>query len=142
MSKQTPFRQVLLLGLILAVSGWGGLTILITYALPTLGARWLFYFLLMLGLSGMAFPLVFIFHKRISGKVSPDAGVIVRQAVWFGLYGNLLAWLQLGRVLDINRAAFLAIGFIVLEFLLRMLERSRWKPGMGLSSNSHEQDNE
>jgi hypothetical protein len=40
----------------------------------------------------------------------------------------LMAWLQLGRVLNPILATILAIGVLVIENLIRMLERSRWHP--------------
>jgi hypothetical protein len=48
--------------------------------------------------------------------------------MWVGIYGDLIAWLMMGRVFDTARAVFLAIGFIIIEILLRMSEQSHWKP--------------
>jgi hypothetical protein len=54
--------------------------------------------------------------------------VLIRQAVWAGIYGSLLVWLQQGRILNPALIIFLAVGFILIEILLRMGERARWKP--------------
>jgi hypothetical protein len=48
--------------------------------------------------------------------------------MWVGIYGDLIVWLMMGRVFNSARALFLAIGFIIIETLLRMSEQSRWKP--------------
>jgi len=54
--------------------------------------------------------------------------VILRQALWVGVFGSTIAWLQLGRVLTGGLALILAGVFVMIEFLLRLFERSRWNP--------------
>mgnify|MGYP005623312225 FL=1 len=54
--------------------------------------------------------------------------VILRQAMWVGVFGSTVAWLQLGRVLTPVMALILAGVFALIEFLLRLFERSRWNP--------------
>jgi hypothetical protein len=54
--------------------------------------------------------------------------VIIREALWIGIYFPTLAWLQLGRVLTPTLILLLAVGLIAIEILLRMRERSQWKP--------------
>jgi hypothetical protein len=39
-----------------------------------------------------------------------DGQVIIRQSTWFGVYVGILAWLQLGRVLTLPIAIFIAAG--------------------------------
>ena len=56
------------------------------------------------------------------------SGLILRQAIWFGVYGSALAWLQTGRVLTTALALLLAVGLILVEWLLRLRERSQWSP--------------
>ncbi len=52
----------------------------------------------------------------------PPSGVIVRQAVWFGLFVVTCAWLQIPRVLTLPIMFFLALAFIVIEIFLRSRE--------------------
>ena len=108
--------------------GWGGLAILITNSLPTIGPRWLFFFLATLALSGTSLPLIYYLNLRFPAVPPVKAGVIVREAIWVGIYGDLLAWLQLGRILTPSLMGFIGVGFIILEILLRVNERSQWKP--------------
>ena len=54
--------------------------------------------------------------------------MIVRQAIWIGIYFPTLAWLRIGRVLNLSLALLLAAGLILIELLLRLRERSQWKP--------------
>jgi hypothetical protein len=128
MPKITSIRPFLFIGLVLSLIGWGGLAYVIMDTLPTLGPRWLFFFFLVMGMSGTSMPIIGFLHLRFPGDPPSAPGVVVRQAIWVGIYGGLLAWLQLGRVLDTARAVFLAVGFILIEILLHLRERSQFKP--------------
>jgi hypothetical protein len=127
-SKQPTFIFYLLIALILSVIGWGGLFAVIQFTLPTLGPRWLFFFLCVLALSGITLPVTYFINRRFPSHPPADPGVIVRQAIWVGVYGSTLAWLQLGRMLTLMPAGLLAIGLLLTELLLRMRERARWHP--------------
>ena len=124
----TSNRSYLYSGLLLAVFGWGGLALLIRFLYPTLGPRWLFFFFLTLALCGTALPVIVFLHRRFPSEPKADWDTILRQTIWVGAYGNLLAWLQLGRVLTGFLAFFLALGFGLIEALLRLRERSRFEP--------------
>lgn len=123
-----PFLPFLITGLALGLTGWAGLVALILYTLPTIGPRWLFFFLLTLALSGSALPVIHFFHRRFPSETPVDSGVIIREAVLVSIYGNLLAWLQLGKVLNSALTVFLAIGLALVEFFIRLRERTRFKP--------------
>ena len=128
MPKVTSIIPFLFIGLLLSLIGWGGLVYIIMCTLPTLGPRWLFFFFLVIGMSGSSMPVIAFLHLRFPGDPPSPPVVVIRQASWVGIYGGLLAWLQLGRVLDTSRAVFLAAGFIVIEILLHLRERSQFKP--------------
>ena len=119
---------VLITTAVIAISGWVGLYFLVQYAQPYLGPRWLFFFLLTLALSGTALPIVFLMNLRFPSTPPANAVVMIRQSIWFAIFFDLLAWLQLGRVLNGMLVGVLAIGIIVIENLIRMVERSRWRP--------------
>jgi len=123
-----PFLPFLWVGVVLAVLGWGGLAALVFLTLPYLGPRWLFFFLVNLAVCGTVLPLVHYLHRRFPSSPPVDSAVIVREALMVGIYCDLLVWLQLGRVLNPLLALFLAAGMVIVEFLLRLRERSRWKP--------------
>jgi hypothetical protein len=53
---------------------------------------------------------------------------VLRQAIWVGIYIPTLAWLQIGRVLSVALGLLLALGFVLVEWLLRLREKSQWKP--------------
>lgn len=123
-----PFLPFLVSGIFLALVGWAGLAVLIITTLPTLGPRWLFFFLLTLAVSGTVLPVIHFLHRRFPSEPPADAGVVVREALLLGIYADLLAWLQLGHVLNSALTIVLAMGLIATEFLLRLRERSRFRP--------------
>ncbi|UCD41219.1 MAG: hypothetical protein JSV69_11635 [Chloroflexota bacterium] len=128
-SQSSPsVRTFIPAALILALIGWGGLYALLNFTIPTVGPRWLFFFLSVLALTGTSLPIVAFLNQRFPSTPPVSSGVIVREALWIGIYFPTLAWLQLGRVLTPALIMLLAIGFIAIEILLRLRERSQWKP--------------
>ncbi len=112
----------------LGVVGWCGLIVLFYYTLPTVIPRWLFFFLSVLAVTGIALPVVAFLNRRFPSTPPPTNGVIVRQAIWVGIYIPTLLWLQIGRVLTPALALLLAVGLVLIEWLLRLREKSQWKP--------------
>jgi hypothetical protein len=53
---------------------------------------------------------------------------MVRQAVWVGLYGTLIAWLRIPRLLTTPLIAGVALALVTVELLLRLRERTQWRP--------------
>ena len=121
------FRPYILPTLTLTIIGWAGLYFLINLTLPTLAPRWAFFFLAPLALSGTALPIVYFFHRRFGAR-TPVPNVVTRQALWVGVYGATLSWLQLGRVANLSTTIGLALGLIAIETLLRVREKSQWTP--------------
>jgi hypothetical protein len=130
METQTPpsVSSFLPASIILAILGWGCLFVLINLTTPTVGPRWLFFFLTVLALTGTALPVIAFLNRRFTSTPPASMSVILREAVLVGIYFPTLAWLQLGRVLTSSLALLLAVGFILIEMLLRLRERSQWKP--------------
>jgi hypothetical protein len=112
----------------LLISGWGGLGALVYYAPPTVWPRWLFFFFAVLAVTGTALPFVAFLNRRFPSIPPAVPGVVVRQAIWVGIYLPTLAWLQIPRVLTLAQVILLGIAFITIESLLRLRERSQWIP--------------
>lgn len=127
-AKFPPFSTFFWAGILLCLLGWGGLAVLISNMLPTMGPRWLFYLLMTCGVSGLVLPATFFFNRRFLTKPPAEGGVIVRQAIWVGVYVCIAFWLQQGGLFNPVLAIALALGFIIIEFLLRIRELSLWKP--------------
>ncbi|MEP0807587.1 MAG: hypothetical protein HRF47_19080 [Chloroflexota bacterium] len=128
MNEPLKFKPFGISALLLVLVGWGGLYYLITQTLPFVWSRWGFFVLTLLALTGAALPVVYFFHKRFPDEKPVEANVIVRQALWFGVYGATLAWLQLGRLVTVYVILALAGGLIAIEYFIRLREKSRWKP--------------
>jgi len=128
-SQSSPsVRTFIPAAIILAILGWGGLYFLVNLTIPTVGPRWLFFFLGVLALTGTTLPVIAFLNQRFPTNPPVNAGVIVREAIWVGIYFPTLAWLQLGQVLTPALSLLLAGGLLAIEVLLRLRERSQWKP--------------
>jgi len=126
-----PVRKFVPAAIILAVLGWGGLLYVLFFTLPAVGPRWLFFFLSVLAVSGTCLPVVAFLNRRFPSVPPPTTAVVLRQALWVGIYFPTLAWLQIGRVLTPALALLLLLGFILIEWLLRLREKSQWNPEGG-----------
>jgi hypothetical protein len=115
--------------LLLAALGWAGLVVLVNLSLPTVGPRWLFFFLWTLALTGTALPFVWMLHRRFAPDDPAPPSVLLRQGLWVGLYGAMIAWLQVNRSLTLSLAILLGLGLAGLEWLVRLVERTSWRPG-------------
>jgi hypothetical protein len=113
--------------LVLAAIGWPGVLLVVSATLPTVGPRWLFFLLWMLATTGTALPFVWFLHRRFASTAAP-APVLLRQAIWVGLYASLCVWLQINRSLSLSLALLIAAGLAAFEWFLRLREHSAWRP--------------
>jgi hypothetical protein len=123
-----PFSYYLPAIVILIFLGGGGLYLTLTRTLPTVGPRWLLYFCLIVLGAGLFMPLTWFISRRFPSNPPAGPNVVIRQAVWFGVFAALLSWLQIGRVLTLPMGTIMGAALFLIEFLIRMWERSRWKP--------------
>ena len=123
-----PVSAFIPASIFLMLLGWGGLIAVILYTEPSGGARWAFFFTAVLALTGTALPAVAYLNRRFPSSPPASIGIILRQAIWIGIYLPTLAWLQIGRVLSPFLALLLGVGLLLIETLLRLRERSQWKP--------------
>ena len=112
---------------ILVFLGWGGLVILMNSTEPTLWPRWLFFFLVVVALTGTALPATIYLNHRFPSKPLANTRVMVRQALWVGVYGATMVWLNYGQVISFNLALIFLVGFMAIEVFLRLWERSQWQ---------------
>jgi len=112
----------------LFVLGWGAAAISIFTLTPTVWARWLLFFGGTLGLTGLAMPVIWFLNLRFPSEPLAGSTVIVRQAIWVGVYGVLLVWLQQARLVTLWIGLGLALGLVAIEYLIRMREKARWQP--------------
>jgi hypothetical protein len=127
-SKQTTFRSYLFSTLALMIIGWGGIAALLYFSLPFVWARWGFFVFGILALTGTALPIVYFLHHRFPSNPPAGSNVIVREAMWVGVYGATLAWLQLGRLVTLYVILGLAGGLIAIEYFIRLREKANRTP--------------
>ncbi len=127
-TQRSKTLSILITSIVLNLIGWVGLILLLNFSLPTLGPRWLFFLLLTIGISGLSLPILFFLHLRFPTNPPADMNVYVREALFVSVFFDMLAWLQLGRVLTPFRAFLVAAGIVAIEFFIRLRERSKFKP--------------
>jgi len=113
---------------VLALSGWLGLTLLLTTSLPTVGPRWLFFFLLTLATTGTSLPFLWLLNRRFSNAQSAPSSALLRQGLFVALFIDVSMWLQINRSLSLPLAILIALGIFAIERLLRLVDRSQWRP--------------
>jgi len=121
-----PFGKIFITALLLSVMGLGGLAFILITLEPTLWPRWLFYFFLTMAGTGVALPAIYILQRRLAKQYVP-ARILIREGLLFGIYLDLLAWLQIGRIATNLVVFLLAGGLILLEYFLRMAEKATFR---------------
>ena len=124
----SSFRPYLASAISLFVFGWGAAAVAIIVLTPTVWARWLLFFGGTLGLTSLAMPATWFLNLRFPSKPLAGPNVILRQAIWVGVYGSLLVWLQQARLVTLWTGLGLAVGLVAIEYLIRMREKARWQP--------------
>jgi hypothetical protein len=122
------FSSFIPFALFMFLVGWGGIVYLVIFTLPTLGPRWLFFFLTTIAMTGTGLPIVVFLNIRFPSIPPIDTPVVIRQASWMGVYSGIVVWLQLGRILTPSIGMLIAFGLVIIETLIRMREKSQWKP--------------
>ena len=124
----SSFRPYLASTISLFVLGWGAAAFAIFTLTPTVWARWLLFFGGTLGLTSVGLPIMWFLNLRFRSNPPAGASVIVRQAIWMGVYGAVLVWLQQVRLVTLWSGLGLAAGLVTIEYLVRMREKARWQP--------------
>jgi len=125
--KSPTVGSVLPIAIFLAGVGYGGMYFIILYTLPTVIPRWFFFFCLFLAATGTALPFAAFLNRRFPSSPPVSPSILLRQSIWVGIFTASMAWLQLGRVLSIAIAVLLGLGLGIIEWLLRLRERSQWR---------------
>ena len=127
-AQMPPYGAAVTTAIILSVIGWVGLILIFLFTVPTLGPRWLLFFLVTLAFSGMALPIIHYLHRRFPGNQVTSSVVMIREALLVGAYVDVLLWLQFGKVLNFALAILIGACLIAIEFFLRIREKNRWTP--------------
>lgn len=125
----SQLKPIMITSALLFIVGVLGLVLLFTMTVPTLGPRWLLFFLITMAVSGLVLPAAYFLNIRFPSNPPAESGILLREAIFVGIYADLLIWLQFGKVLNFAIGSFILVGFALIEFLLRWRERSRFTPG-------------
>src|SRR5215213_1757607 len=128
MDDQLRFKPFALSSLLLMLVGWGGLYFLLTQTLPYVWPRWGFFVLVLIAVTGTVLPVIYFVPRRFPSEKLAEPNVIVRQAMWFGVYGATLAWLQLRRLVTVYVILGLAGALAAIEYFIRLRENAHWNP--------------
>jgi hypothetical protein len=74
--------------------------------------------------TGLVFPLVFYLNRRFRSVAQPQFLVVLRQAMWVGLWVAISTWLRMNRSLGWGVAVLVAVVFVIFEFLLQVRVRA------------------
>lgn len=116
---------------LLTLIGWSCWVALVVFVDPFSGPLplWAFFIAWFCALTGTAIPFSRYLTRRFSAPHSQvSAGVLLRQAIWFGLFGTASAWLLKSGLLGLPTLLVLLAGLIGIEAFLRLRERARWSP--------------
>lgn len=113
---------------ILASVGWLGMLVLLTTTVPTVGPRWLFFFLGAMAMTGTSLPFIWLLHRRFRATNPAPSTVLLRQGLEVGLFAELCAWLQINRSLSLALTILIAVGIAVFEWFLNLMQRTAWRP--------------
>jgi len=124
---QTQHIGGLILSIVLAVVGWGGLYYLIWHVHPNLQTRYIFLVLWSFALAGTAWPVLLAVNQRWSRNVT--WGRVWRQSIWIALFGVLTAWLQMNGAMTLSLAVTIGgtIGLVEILLILRDREEAKNK---------------
>jgi hypothetical protein len=127
MDRSPTFKAFLPTIVVLVIIGWGGIIILLNATEPTVWPRWLFFLLVVVAFTGITLPAAVYLNHRFPSKPPASARVMVRQALWVGVFAATLFWLNYGQVLSFSLAVIFFVGFTAIEIFLRLWERSQWR---------------
>jgi hypothetical protein len=126
-TQKITFRNYLPSTLTLIILGWGGLAALLYFSLPFVWSRWGFFVFGIMALTGTALPIVYFLNRRFPSDPPAESNVIVREAIWAGVFFATLAWLQLGKLVTLYVILGLAGGIVAAEYFIRVREKANWK---------------
>lgn len=127
MKKTSSFIPITIFSILLAMISWISIGLVVIYFKPTLGPRWLFFFLFFIAVATSVLPVLILINRRISQSDEGLVTAAVRQSLMLGFFFDLIIWLQIGRVLDFITAFFILSIFIAIEILIQVFEGSQWR---------------
>ncbi len=137
-SPLEKLRTYTLLGILLSLPSGYGLYRLVYFSLPFLKERWIFFFLVMVFVSGITLPIYAALNKYFFSirKIFPRT--VIRESLVTAILCEVLIWFQIGRVLNSTIIFFSVGGFLAIEVLLRARDTVISKNNYSELSREHE----
>jgi hypothetical protein len=79
---------------------------------------------LLVAVTGLVLPVAYVLNRRFGRSPSQSFLVVLRQAMWVGLWAAFCMWLQMQRSLGLGAAVMAAIVLITVEVLLQVRNRA------------------
>ena len=131
MKKASPFIPITIFSIFFAMISWVSIGLVMIYFKPTLAPRWLFFFLFFIAVATSVLPVLILINRRIGQADEGNITAAVRQSLMLGFFFDLIAWLQVGRVLDFVTAFFILSIVVAIEILIQVFEGSQWRSTNG-----------
>lgn len=123
-----PIIKFVPAAILLGGIGWTSLIWLLINTRPfEAGYRWLFFLAWFVSITGSALPAVAFLNHRFPGRIPATQKVILRQSAWIGLFAAAIAWLQIGRFVNLAIVTLLVVGISAIEISIRFRERGQWR---------------
>lgn len=84
----------------------------------------------MVAVTGLVMPLAYFLNKRFGQESSLRFVVVLRRAMWVGIWFAFCTWLQMNRSLNVGVALLVAAVFIVVEVLLQVRTKANLITGI------------
>ena len=79
----------------------------------------------MVAATGLLLPVTYFLNRRFGTEATaPSFFVVLRQAMWFGIWVAFCTWLQMNRTLGLAVAILVAAVFVMFEVLLQVRMRA------------------
>ena len=78
----------------------------------------------LVSVTGLMMPVAYVLNRRFGRTGSQRFVVVLRQAMWVGLWASFCVWLQMQRSLGLGVALLSAVVLVIVEVLLQVRARA------------------
>ncbi|NSW51788.1 MAG: hypothetical protein HPY85_04740 [Anaerolineae bacterium] len=128
MERRSDLLPIYLISIFSAMIAWTGLGLLVIYTKPTIGPRWVFFFLSFIAVAATFLPISLLIHQRVTTQAQLSMNTPLRQSILLASFSTLVLWLQMGRVLDFTTASFIFAVLLGIEILVQLFDKSQLRP--------------
>ena len=78
----------------------------------------------LIAVTGLILPVAYVLNRRFGSSDSSSFLIVLRQAMWVGLWVAFCTWLQMQRSLGLGVALLSAVVLVIVEVLLQVRTRA------------------